>query len=76
MKNKCLFSDTWFSASTNMLLINVSYFCIDLLYTALLQPDPPATMIIDEPELGKHPYAIELLAELIDVLDLLFFRVG
>jgi predicted ATPase len=36
------------------------------LATALLQPDPPATMIIDEPELGMHPYAIELLAELIE----------
>ncbi|ETR71215.1 MAG: SMC domain-containing protein [Candidatus Magnetoglobus multicellularis str. Araruama] len=36
------------------------------LATALLQPDPPSTMIIDEPELGMHPYAIEILAELID----------
>jgi len=35
------------------------------LATALLQPDPPSTMIIDEPELGLHPYAIEILAELI-----------
>ncbi|MDU9049964.1 MAG: AAA family ATPase [Candidatus Electrothrix sp. Rat3] len=35
------------------------------LATALLQPDPPATMIIDEPELGLHPYAIDILAELI-----------
>lgn len=35
------------------------------LTTALLQPDPPATMIIDEPELGLHPYAIDILAELI-----------
>ena len=35
------------------------------LATALLQPDPPSTLIIDEPELGLHPYAIEILAELI-----------
>jgi predicted ATPase len=35
------------------------------LTTALLQPDPPSTIIIDEPELGLHPYAIEILAELI-----------
>lgn len=35
------------------------------LATALLQPDPPATMIIDEPELGLHPFAINLLASLI-----------
>lgn len=35
------------------------------LTTALLQPEPPSTLIIDEPELGLHPYAIEILAELI-----------
>lgn len=35
------------------------------LVTALLQPDPPSTIIIDEPELGLHPYAITLLASLL-----------
>ncbi|MBV9576811.1 MAG: AAA family ATPase, partial [Gammaproteobacteria bacterium] len=35
------------------------------LATALLQPNPPSTILIDEPELGLHPYAIEILAELI-----------
>lgn len=35
------------------------------LATALLQPDPPSTLIIDEPELGLHPEAIRILAELI-----------
>ena len=35
------------------------------LVTALLQPDPPSTIIIDEPELGLHPYAISLLGALI-----------
>jgi predicted ATPase len=34
------------------------------LATALLQPELPSTIIIDEPELGLHPYAIEILAEL------------
>jgi len=34
------------------------------LATALLQPVPPSTLLIDEPELGMHPYAIEILAEL------------
>lgn len=34
------------------------------LVTALLQPDPPSTIIIDEPELGLHPYAIHLLGAL------------
>ncbi len=37
------------------------------LATLFLQPEAylPATMIIDEPELGLHPYAITLLAELV-----------
>jgi predicted ATPase len=35
------------------------------LATALLQPIPPSTVIIDEPELGLHPSAISILAELI-----------
>ena len=37
------------------------------LATALLQPDPPSTIIIDEPELGLHPAAISILGELIEV---------
>ena len=35
------------------------------LATALLQPEPPSTIIIDEPELGLHPHALAILAELI-----------
>jgi predicted ATPase len=35
------------------------------LTTALLQPIPPATTLLDEPELGLHPYALTLLAELL-----------
>jgi predicted ATPase len=35
------------------------------LATALLQPKPPATVLIDEPELGLHPQALEVLANLI-----------
>lgn len=38
------------------------YIC---LATLLLQPNPPATLIIDEPELGLHPMAIKLLASLL-----------
>lgn len=34
------------------------------LATALLQPNPPATMIFDEPELGLHPSAIALLTSM------------
>jgi predicted ATPase len=35
------------------------------LTTALLQPNPPSTILLDEPELGLHPYALTLLAELL-----------
>ncbi len=35
------------------------------LATALLQPDPPSTILLDEPELGMHPYAINVLAGLL-----------
>jgi predicted ATPase len=38
------------------------YICLAAL---LLQPAPPATLIIDEPELGLHPLAIKLLASLL-----------
>ena len=37
--------------------------------TVLLQPNPPTTIIIDEPELGLHPYAITLLGALIRSLS-------
>ena len=40
---------------------SIRFIC---LATALLQPYPPATIIIDEPELGLHPFAINVLAEL------------
>lgn len=34
------------------------------LATLLLQPEPPATVVLDEPELGLHPFAIHQLADL------------
>jgi len=34
------------------------------LATALLQPNLPATLLFDEPELGLHPYALVLLSKL------------
>lgn len=40
------------------------------LAVVLLQPTPPATIIIDEPELGLHPYAIEILAGLLRSVSL------
>ncbi|MCD6328329.1 AAA family ATPase [bacterium] len=35
------------------------------LATLLLQPEPPSTLIIDEPELGLHPYAITVLSSML-----------
>jgi predicted ATPase len=35
------------------------------LATLLLQPEPPTLIVIDEPELGLHPYAIQVLAQLL-----------
>jgi predicted ATPase len=42
---------------------SIRFIC---LATALLQPNPPPTLIIDEPELGLHPEAIRVLGELIN----------
>ena len=41
----------------------IRFICLT---TALLQPTFPSTIILDEPELGLHPFAIEILAELIE----------
>lgn len=41
---------------------SIRFIC---LVAALLQPEPPLTIIIDEPELGLHPYAITLLGALL-----------
>lgn len=35
------------------------------LATLLLQPNLPTTILLDEPELGLHPYAITILSELL-----------
>ena len=40
------------------------------LATALLQPRPPSTIIIDEPELGLHPVALEALSAMIHEMSL------
>jgi predicted ATPase len=37
------------------------------LATLLLQPRPPQLILLDEPELGLHPYAITILAELLKI---------
>ncbi|MBU2574045.1 MAG: AAA family ATPase, partial [Elusimicrobia bacterium] len=54
-------SDAYFNA--NMLSDGTLRFIC--LATLLLQPDPPSVIILDEPELGLHPAAIALLAEMI-----------
>ncbi len=43
---------------------SIRFIC---LATALLQPNPPSTIVIDEPELGLHPAAIAILSELLQV---------
>ena len=42
---------------------SIRFIC---LAAALLQPNLPSTLIIDEPELGLHPEAIRVLGELIN----------
>lgn len=37
------------------------------LATLLLQPQPPRLILLDEPELGLHPFAIRILAEMLEV---------
>lgn len=36
------------------------------LATLLLQPNPPELILLDEPELGLHPFAIRILAEMVE----------
>ncbi len=38
------------------------------LVTALMQPNPPATILLDEPELGLHPYALARFADLLKIV--------
>ena len=37
------------------------------LTTLLMQPNLPSTILIDEPELGLHPYAINLLVDMLEI---------
>ena len=54
-------SDTYFDAHS-LSDGTLRFIC---LATLLLQPDLPDTVLLDEPELGLHPYAITLLADLL-----------
>jgi predicted ATPase len=54
-------SDNYFDASS----LSDGTLRMMCLVTLLLQPNPPETIIIDEPELGLHPTAIHLLASII-----------
>lgn len=55
-------SDAYFDAAT-LSDGTLRFMC---LATLLLQPDLPSVILIDEPELGLHPYAIVLLASLLE----------
>jgi len=54
--------DTSFSASA----LSDGTLRFMALATLLLQPDLPATILIDEPELGLHPFAINILVDLLE----------
>lgn len=60
----------WQEASVDDFYFDVSSMSDGLLRficlaTLLLQPDLPSTILIDEPELGLHPYAVNLLVDLV-----------
>ena len=57
----CLFRDQLSDGS-------LRFICLG--HGALMQPDPPSTIIIDEPELGLHPYAHTLLGSSAWILHL------
>lgn len=54
-------TDAYFNASS-LSDGTLRFMC---LATLLLQPDGPSVILIDEPELGLHPYAINVLAALL-----------
>jgi predicted ATPase len=54
-------SDTYFNA-TSLSDGTLRFIC---LATLLLQPDLPRVVLLDEPELGLHPAAVTLLADLL-----------
>lgn len=56
-------SDAYFDASS-LSDGTLRFMCIT---TLLLQPTLPSTILIDEPELGLHPYAISLLAGMLRI---------
>lgn len=45
---------------------SIRFMCLASL---LLQPNPPSTIIIDEPELGLHPFAITVLAGMLRLAE-------
>jgi predicted ATPase len=54
-------SDAYFNAHS-LSDGTLRFICLAVL---LMQPDLPSTILLDEPELGLHPYAISLLAGLL-----------
>lgn len=54
-------SDAYFNAHS-LSDGTLRFICLAVL---LLQPDLPSTILLDEPELGLHPYAISLLSNML-----------
>jgi predicted ATPase len=54
-------SDSYFNASA-LSDGTLRFMCLS---TLLLQPKVPSLLLLDEPELGLHPYAINIVAELL-----------
>lgn len=54
-------SDAYFNANS-LSDGTLRFMC---LATLLLQPDLPSVILLDEPELGLHPYAINILSDLL-----------
>jgi predicted ATPase len=45
---------------------SLRYICLTAL---LLQPEPPPLIVLDEPEIGLHPAALALVAEMLHIVD-------
>ena len=62
--HQCLVGDEQIFNDSQLSDGSLRFICLT---TLLLQPNPPEVIIIDEPELGLHPQAINKLSSIIQV---------